>query len=48
MVNKSLGRLNVYIDPQVHTDAKVYAAKTNQKLSEVVELAIKEYLEKHQ
>jgi predicted HicB family RNase H-like nuclease len=44
----ALGRLSVYIDPQLHTDAKVYAAKANKSLSSVVEQAIKEFLEKHQ
>ena len=44
----ALGRLSVYIDPQVHTDAKVFATKTNKRLSSVVEQAIKEFLEKYQ
>jgi predicted HicB family RNase H-like nuclease len=44
----TLGRLSVYINPQLHTDAKVYAAKTNKSLSSVVEQAIKEFLERHQ
>jgi predicted HicB family RNase H-like nuclease len=42
----ALGRLNVYIEPQLHTDVKVFAAQTNQSISAVVEIALREYLAK--
>jgi hypothetical protein len=40
-------RLNVYLDPQVCIDIKVYAVKTKQSVSKAVESAIKEFLERH-
>jgi predicted HicB family RNase H-like nuclease len=43
----ALGRLNVYIEPQLHTDVKVFAAQSNQSISAVVEIALREYLNKN-
>jgi hypothetical protein len=40
-------RINIYIDPNVCIDIKVYAVKTKQSVSEVTEQAIKEFLERH-
>jgi predicted transcriptional regulator len=41
-------RLNIYLDPQICMDIKIYAVKTKQSVSKVAEQAIKEFLEKHQ
>jgi predicted HicB family RNase H-like nuclease len=43
----ALGKLMVYIEPQLHTDVKVYAAQNNQSISAVVEIALREYLRKN-
>jgi predicted HicB family RNase H-like nuclease len=37
-------KMTVYINPQIHLDAKVFAAKTRRSISEVTETALKEYL----
>ena len=44
----ALGKLMVYIDPQLHTDVKVFAAQKNQSISAVVEIALREYLKQEQ
>lgn len=41
------GRLNAYIDKNLHTEVKVFAAQTDQSISEIVELALREYLKTH-
>jgi predicted HicB family RNase H-like nuclease len=43
----ALGKLMVYIEPQLHTNVKVFAAQTNQSISAVVEIALREYLTKN-
>jgi hypothetical protein len=40
-------RINIYIDPQVCMDIKIYAVKTKQSVSKVAEQAIKEFLERN-
>jgi hypothetical protein len=37
----------IYIEPQLHTDVKVFAAQNNQSISAVVEIALREYLAKN-
>jgi predicted HicB family RNase H-like nuclease len=40
-------KMTIYIDPQIHTDVKVFAAKKGKSISEVSETALKEYLERN-
>lgn len=42
------GRINAHIDKELHTEVKVYAAKTDQSVTAVIELALREYLKNHQ
>jgi predicted HicB family RNase H-like nuclease len=44
----SSGRLSIYIDQSLHIEVKVYAARTNQSMSAIVEQALKDYLKKNQ
>ena len=37
----------MHVEPELHTDLKVYSAKAGKTMSAVVEAALKEYMEKH-
>ena len=40
--------MTVYIDPEVHTEVKIASAKTGISMSEITEVALKEWLKKYQ
>ena len=40
--------MTVYIDPGVHLEVKIAAAKTGKSMSEIAEAALSEWLEKYQ
>lgn len=41
------GRINAHIDKELHTEIKVLAAKTDQSVTAIIELALREYLKNH-
>jgi predicted HicB family RNase H-like nuclease len=40
-------KMTVYINPEVHTEVKILAAKTGKSMSEISEEALKEYLKRY-
>jgi predicted HicB family RNase H-like nuclease len=42
----TVGRMSVYVDPEVHRQVKVLAAQTDKSVSALVEQALREYIEK--
>lgn len=47
MIKLEPKKMTVYVDPQTHTDIKVLAAQKGRSISEIVEEALKEYLERN-
>lgn len=44
---KEKKRANFEFDPQLHRDLKIFAAKEDKDMVEIVVAAVKEYMEKH-
>jgi predicted HicB family RNase H-like nuclease len=40
-------KMTVYVKTEIHTNVKVLAAQKQKKISDIVEEALMEYLEKH-
>ena len=42
-----VGRIHAQINKDLHTEIKVFAAKTDQSITSVIEKALREYLDNH-